>query len=110
MRVRLFILSFDNTNGTIVVNDGSGGSAMNGVRIGAATIVGGGRYGNALSINGTSGSYVLIPNQVTSLDCTTTGAAWTYALWLKTDHRRGRSLAIRATAPTGIPRPRPVFT
>jgi len=77
-------MSFNSVSGANVINQGTGGSYMNGTLTGAgATIVGGGRYGNALSINGTS-AYVLITNKVTSLDCGTGGGAWTYALWLKT--------------------------
>ncbi|TAL05153.1 MAG: hypothetical protein EPO07_04005, partial [Verrucomicrobia bacterium] len=66
-----------------VVNLGSGGAAMDGVLTGAgATIVGGGRYGNALSLNG--GSYLYIDDKVAPLDCNPTGASWTYSLWIKT--------------------------
>ena len=43
-------MTFDNVSGTTVVNQGSGGSAMNGTLTGSATIVSGGRFGNALSI------------------------------------------------------------
>jgi autotransporter-associated beta strand protein len=76
-------LSFDNVSGTNVINDGAGGATMNGTLSGAgATIVSGGRFGNALSLNGTA--YVLITNQVTPLNCNTGGAGWTYALWIKT--------------------------
>ena len=77
-------LSFDSASGTTVTNNGSGGSLMNGTLTGAgATIVAGGRYGKALSVNGTA-AYVLVTNKVAALDCTSGGAAWTYALWLKT--------------------------
>ena len=77
-------LSFDNVSGSTVINDGTGGAAMNGTLTGAgATVVSGGRYGNALSLNGT-GAYVVISNKVTSLDCNAGGASWTYALWIKT--------------------------
>jgi autotransporter-associated beta strand protein len=77
-------LSFDNVSGTTVINDGTGGAALNGTLIGAgATIVSGGRFGNALSLNGTT-AYVVVSNKVTSLDCNAGGASWTYALWIKT--------------------------
>jgi autotransporter-associated beta strand protein len=77
-------LSFDNVNGSTVINDGTGGAAMNGTLIGAAAIsTNGGRFGNALSLNGTA-SYVVVSNKVTSLDCNAGGAGWTYALWIKT--------------------------
>ncbi len=77
-------MSFDSANATTVTNNGSGGSLMNGTLTGAgATIVAGGRYGKALSVNGTA-AYVLITNKVANLDCTTGAQPWTYALWLKT--------------------------
>ena len=77
-------LSFDSTSSTIVTNNGSGGTLMNGTLTGAgATIVALGRYGKALSINGTA-AYVLITNKVANLDCTSGAQPWTYALWLKT--------------------------
>jgi autotransporter-associated beta strand protein len=71
------------TNPIVAVNTGRGGAAMNGTLNGAgATIVGGGRYGNALSLNGTASVFINSP--VTALDCSTNGASWTYALWIKT--------------------------
>ena len=66
-----------------VINTGLGGAAFDGTLNGAgATIVGGGRYGNALSLSG--GSYLYIDDKVTPLDCNTYGSPWTYALWIKT--------------------------
>ncbi len=66
-----------------IVNTGAGGQAMDGALIGAAaTIVGGGRYGNALSVSG--GSYLYIGDKVAPLDGDANGASWTYALWIKT--------------------------
>ncbi|MEY4916586.1 MAG: hypothetical protein RL616_499, partial [Verrucomicrobiota bacterium] len=66
-----------------IVNSGSGGSAMDGALTGAgATIVGGGRYGNAMSLNGTA--HLEIADKVAALDCNAAGASWTYALWIKT--------------------------
>jgi autotransporter-associated beta strand protein len=77
-------LSFDNVSGGTVLNDGTGGAAMNGVLTGAgAAIVSGGRYGKALSLNGAA-SYVVVSNKVTALDCNAGGASWTYAVWIKT--------------------------
>jgi autotransporter-associated beta strand protein len=71
-----------NTDNSIV-NLGSGGAAMDGALNGAgATIVGGGRYGNALSLSGSS--YLYIDDKVAALDCNPIGASWTYALWIKT--------------------------
>ena len=77
-------MSFDSTSATIVTNNGSGGTLMNGTLTGAgATIVAGGRYGKALNVNGTA-AYVVISNKVANLDCTSGAQPWTYALWLKT--------------------------
>ena len=71
------------TNAVVAVNTGLGGSLMDGTLNGAgATIVGGGRYGNALSLNGTAS--VFINDKVTALDCDANGSGWTYALWIKT--------------------------
>jgi autotransporter-associated beta strand protein len=67
----------------IVTNLGLGGPAMNGtLNGGGAVVTGGGRYGNTLNLDGNSD--VVINSAVTPLDCTTNGASWTYALWLKT--------------------------
>jgi autotransporter-associated beta strand protein len=66
----------------IVTNLGSGGSAMNGVINGNASITNSGRYGSALYLDGASD--LEIDNEVTPLDCNATGASWTYALWIKT--------------------------
>ena len=76
-------LSFDNVNGTTVVNDGTGGAAMNGTLNGTATIVGGGMFGNCLSITGaTAGdASVRIANAVVPF---TVGNNWTMAMWIQT--------------------------
>lgn len=76
-------MSFDNVNGTTVVNQGSGGSAMNGTLTGTATITGGGRFGNALSIpaGASSAAYVLINSPVVSLNA---AGNWSVGLWVKT--------------------------
>ncbi len=71
------------TNPIVALNAGLGGAAMDGTLSGAgAVVVGGGRYGNALSLDGTAS--VFINNKITALDCNTNGAGWTYALWVKT--------------------------
>src|ERR1035437_5626738 len=86
-------LSFDQvsgaTAGSIATNTGSGGSAMNGTLTGAgATIVGGGKFGNALSISGSASSdaYVHIANAVVPL---TYGNNWTLAMWIQTSTAGG---------------------
>jgi autotransporter-associated beta strand protein len=82
----LLYLSFDNTNGTTVLNEGIGGSALNGTLTGTATIVTGGRRGKALNIpSGTAtAAYVLVNTTVTPLNVTTPSNTWTVAMWLKT--------------------------
>jgi autotransporter-associated beta strand protein len=87
----LLYMSFDNTNGTTVVNEGIGGSAMNGTLTGSATVVPGGRRGNALSIpsTGLTTSYVLVNNAVTLFNGATAGSAWTVAMWIKTSTAGG---------------------
>ena len=79
----LLYLSFDNVSGSIVNNDGSGGSVMNGTLTGTASIVSGGRLGgNCLSIPATlNAGYVAITNSVVLFSGST---AWTVALWMKT--------------------------
>jgi autotransporter-associated beta strand protein len=82
-------LSFDNVSGTNVINDGTGGSAMNGVLTGTATIsTNGGRFGNALNIpsGAANAAYVLINNPVVAM----TGAgSWTLGMWIKTSTAGG---------------------
>ena len=79
-------LSFDNTNGSTVINDGTAGSTMNGTLTGTASIVSGGRRGNALQITGTAknAGYVLITGSGGPTMNVQSGAAWTVAYWLKT--------------------------
>jgi hypothetical protein len=82
-------LSFDNVSGTNVINDGSGGSAMDGALYGAgATIVGGGMFGNCLQVLGANSSDVScrITNAVVPLSVSN-GTAWTVACWIKTSTR-----------------------
>ena len=78
-------MSFDDVTGAAVVNQGSGGAIMNGTLFGGATIVPGGRYGNALSIpaGNSTVSYVLVNNAVVPLNITA-GNNWTMAMWMKT--------------------------
>ena len=71
--------SFDNVSGSTVINGGTGGSAMNGTLTGNATIVSGGRFGNAVSLSG--GGSVVVDNPITD----TGGAAnWTISAWVDT--------------------------
>lgn len=86
-------LTFDSvsgsTNGSIVTNNGTGGSALNGVIVtnngtgasGASFVPG--KVGNALSLAG-DGTFIAISNRVTSLDGGTAGVNWTLAMWIKT--------------------------
>jgi hypothetical protein len=87
-------LSFDKVGGTTVTNDGTGGSAMNGTLInnaaGSASIVSGGKFGNCLSISGSSvlAGYVVISNAVVPLNVES-GYTWTVAMWVKTTTQGG---------------------
>jgi autotransporter-associated beta strand protein len=84
-------LTFNNTagsgNGAVITNTGTGGSAMNGTLVtsGGASITSSGRFGNALSLNGTgsnaSNNIVLIPNKVLNTDAS---GSWTVGYWIKT--------------------------
>ncbi|MBX3426346.1 MAG: autotransporter-associated beta strand repeat-containing protein [Pirellulales bacterium] len=71
--------TFDSVSGSTVVNAGSGGAAMNGTLAGGATIVAGGRDGNAVSLSG--GASVNINNPI--LDLRRDGN-WTVSTWVKT--------------------------
>lgn len=86
----LLHLTFDNPPGsgagTIVTNTGLGGPGMNGVIVGTgASIVSGGRFGNALSLNGAGGdasnNIVVVNNKVLDTDAS---GSWTVAYWMKT--------------------------
>ena len=76
-------MTFDNVSGTTVYNQGSGGSAMNGTLTGAATIVSGGRFGNALSIpsGGSTANYVLVSSGVVPFN---NSGTWSVGVWVKT--------------------------
>ncbi|HUO10842.1 MAG TPA: LamG-like jellyroll fold domain-containing protein [Phycisphaerae bacterium] len=71
--------SFDNISGSTVVNTGTGGSAMNGALTGGASVVSGGRFGNAVSLS--AGAAVNIPNSIADLGGK---SAWTLSAWVKT--------------------------
>jgi len=80
----LLYLSFDNVSGSTVVNQGTGGAALNGTLTGTAAVVSGGiNGGNALSIpsGAANAAYVLITNPVVAM---TGAASWTIAMWVKT--------------------------
>jgi autotransporter-associated beta strand protein len=71
--------TFDNVNGTTVINDGTGGTGMNGTLANGATIVSGGQSGNAVSLSG--GASVDINNSITNLGNV---GIWTVSAWVKT--------------------------
>lgn len=83
-------LSFDNVSGTNVINDGTGGSAMNGSLYGAATVVAGGQFGNCLSISGAdaSSSSCRIASSVVPLTVGA-GSSWTVSMWVKSSTAGG---------------------
>ena len=76
-------LTFDKVSGTTVSNQGSGGSAMDGTLTGTASIVSGGRFGNALSIpsGASSNAYVLVNSPVVNFNNT---GNWTWGMWIQT--------------------------
>lgn len=82
-------LTFDNpvgsSNGSVITNTGAGGPVMNGVIVGSGATITGGKFGNALSINGaganTMTNLVYLSNKVLSTD---SNANWTVAFWVKT--------------------------
>jgi autotransporter-associated beta strand protein len=83
-------LTFNNAagsgNGSIITNTGTGGAAMNGTLVGSgASIVSGGKFGNALNINGVGGTVatniVLITNKCVQTDAS---GSWTVGFWIKT--------------------------
>ncbi len=83
--------SFDNVSGTTVINDGSGGAAMNGYLEGSATIVPGGRFGNALQVSGTASTagYVAVSNAVVPFNVEA-GSTWTLVMWIKSSTQGGQ--------------------
>ena len=83
----LLYLSFNNINGSIVTNGGSGGAAMNGVIVGSGISVtpGAGPNGVAALTVGSglvNAGYVLVNSSVVPL--TISNNAWTVAMWIKT--------------------------
>lgn len=81
--------SFENTGGTTVTNDGSGGSAMDGTLNGTASVVVGG-VGHCLQVTGTGSSDAScrIANSVVPLNVAA-GSTWTVAMWIKTTTQGG---------------------
>ncbi|HEU6448987.1 MAG TPA: LamG-like jellyroll fold domain-containing protein [Verrucomicrobiae bacterium] len=82
----LLHLSFDETNGATVINQGAGGAALNGTLTGTnVLIVSGGHSGKALMVsNGpASTGYVLVNSPVVNFNGQP-GNNWTVAMWLKT--------------------------
>jgi hypothetical protein len=80
----LLYLSFDNTNGTTVVNGGSGGWALNGALTGVnVSITNGGKYGKCLAVGSgaVNTGYALINSSVVNFNSSGT---WSWALWVKT--------------------------
>ena len=75
--------SFDNVSGSTVINDGAGGTALNGTLVGNVSVVAGGRFGNALQIGAgaVNANYVAVNNPVVPLNGSGT---WTVAMWIKT--------------------------
>jgi autotransporter-associated beta strand protein len=80
-------LTFDSVSGaasgSVVTNNGTGGSALNGVVVSNGMSFVAGKVGNALNLAG-SGAFVAVSNRVTPLDGSTAGVSWTLAMWLKT--------------------------
>jgi autotransporter-associated beta strand protein len=84
-------LTFNNAagsgNGSVITNTGLGGATMNGTLVtsGGASIVSGGRFGNALSLNGAGGTaatnIVLITNKCVTTDAS---SSWSVGYWIKT--------------------------
>ncbi len=73
-------------NGSIITNTGSSGAVMNGTIVGSgASIVSGGRFGNALSLNGVGGTaatnIVLVSNKCVATDA---AGSWSLGYWIKT--------------------------
>jgi autotransporter-associated beta strand protein len=71
--------TFDSVRGGLVLNGGSGGSAMNGMLAGGAAIVPGGRYGNAVSL--ANGASVDIVSPIADLG---NNGNWTVSAWVRT--------------------------
>ncbi|HEU5397517.1 MAG TPA: LamG-like jellyroll fold domain-containing protein, partial [Verrucomicrobiae bacterium] len=79
-------LSFDNVNGGIVTNGGSGGSMMNGILVGSGLNVlpgaaPNGRAALSVSNNAVNGGYVLVNSSVVPLN---NSGTWSVGMWMKT--------------------------
>jgi serine/threonine protein kinase/tetratricopeptide (TPR) repeat protein len=77
-------LSFDHVIASTVINDGAGGSAMNGTLYGSAVIVSGGKFGNCLQISGTNASSAScrVASPVVPLNVGPSNN-WTVVMWIK---------------------------
>jgi autotransporter-associated beta strand protein len=85
----LLHLSFDNTNGTTVINSGSGGAVLNGTLTGPnVTITNSGRVGRGLAVgNGAVNTgYVLINSPVVNFN---NSGTWSWAMWVRTTNTGG---------------------
>ena len=71
--------SFDSVSGISVINGGAGGAAMNGTLANGATIVAGGRFGNAVRL--ANGASVNINNPIVDLG---TNTSRTVSAWVRT--------------------------
>jgi autotransporter-associated beta strand protein len=71
--------TFDSVTGSTVANSGTGGATLNGTLTAGATVVAGGRFGNALSVAG--GAYLNVISTITPLANT---GNWTVSAWVKT--------------------------
>jgi autotransporter-associated beta strand protein len=90
MPAPLLYMSFNDVSGTTVINQGTGGAAMNGTLTGTATIATGAGVngGNALSIpsGAANAAYVLINSPVVAM---TGSGKWTIAMWVQTSTAGG---------------------
>ncbi len=80
----LLHLSFDNTNGTTVINGGSGGAVLNGTLTGSnVTITNSGRYGKGLRVgtNAVNSGYVLVNSPAVNFN---NSGTWSWAMWVRT--------------------------
>ncbi|MGN6366669.1 MAG: glycosyl hydrolase [Phycisphaerae bacterium] len=71
--------TFDNVSGSTVLNSGTGGSLINGTLVNGASVVPGGRFGNALSVTGSG--FLNVNSFATGLSNT---GIWTVSAWVKT--------------------------
>lgn len=85
----LLHLSFDNTNGSTVINGGSAGAALNGTLTGSnVTITNSGRYGKGLRVgtNAVNTGYVLVNNPVINFN---NSGTWSWAMWVRSTNAGG---------------------